>query len=85
MFRHDDISHYYKPVALAGLFQHGEESVAAPSGAQKRQAAITRTRDKVQVIGTVISMQAARHDKHYAISSIVAHPCKKRKDGAPTF
>src|ERR1700694_6357715 len=22
-------------------------------------------------------MQAARHDKHYAISSIAAHPCKK--------
>jgi hypothetical protein len=30
-------------------------------------------------------MQAARHDKHYAISGIAAHPCKKRKDGAPTF
>jgi len=36
--------------------------------------------DKVQVIGTVISMQAARYDKRYAISSIAAHPCKKRKD-----
>src|SRR6266403_1073041 len=43
------------------------------------------TRDKVQVIGTVVAMQAARHDKHYAISGIAAHPCKKRKDGAPTF
>ena len=41
--------------------------------------------DKVQVIGTVISMQAARYDKRYAISSIAAHPCKKRKDGAPAF
>jgi RHS repeat-associated protein len=34
-------------------------------------------------MGTVVAMQAARHDKHYAISGIAAHPCKKRKDGAP--
>ena len=70
MLRHYDISHHHKPVALAGLFYHGEEAVAAPSGAQKRQAAAARTRDKVQVIGTVVAMQAARHDKHYANSSI---------------
>ncbi len=43
----------------------------------------TRTRDKVQVIGAVEAMQAARRDEVYAISSIAAHPCKKRKDGAP--
>ena len=30
-------------------------------------------------------MQAAKHDQRYAISGIAAHPCKKRKDGAPTF
>jgi hypothetical protein len=27
--------------------------------------------------------QAARHDEPNGISSIAAHPCKKRKDGAP--
>jgi hypothetical protein len=46
---------------------------------------IARARDKVQLIGAVVAMQAARHDKRYAISSIAAHPCKKRKDGAPAF
>jgi cyanophycinase len=30
-------------------------------------------------------MQAARHGKHYASSGIAAHPCKERKDGAPTL
>jgi hypothetical protein len=30
-------------------------------------------------------LQAARRDKRYATSSIAAHPCKERKDGAPTF
>src|SRR6267143_79918 len=69
----------------AGFVPTRRESVAAPCRAQKRQAAITRTRDKVQVIGAVISMEAAGHDEHYAISSIAAHPCKKRKDRAPTF
>jgi hypothetical protein len=39
----------------------------------------------VQLIGAVVAMQSARHDKRYAISSIAAHPCKKRKDGAPAF
>jgi hypothetical protein len=39
----------------------------------------------VQVIGTIAAMQSVRHDKDYAISSIATHPCKKRKDGAPTF
>src|SRR5260370_39274501 len=85
MFRHHNISNHYEAVALASLLQHGEEAVTAPRGSQKRQAPIARTRDKVQVSGAVVSMQAARHDKHYAISGIAAHPCKKRKDGAPTF
>jgi hypothetical protein len=44
-----------------------------------------RTCDKVQVIGTEVAMQSVRHDQEYAISGIPAHPCKKRKDGAPTF
>jgi len=30
-------------------------------------------------------MQAAWHHDNYAISGIAAHPCKKRKDGAPAF
>jgi hypothetical protein len=29
-------------------------------------------------------MQSARHDERYATSGIAAHPCKERKDGAPT-
>jgi len=85
MFRHHEISHDYQAVALASLFEHGEKAVAAPRGAQKREAAIARTRDKVQVTGAVVAMQAARHDKDDAISGIAAHPCKKRKDRAARF
>ncbi len=85
MFRHYDISHHHEAVALAGLFQDGEEAVAASSGTQKGQAVIAGARDKVQLIGAVVAMQAARHDKRYASSSVVAHPCKKRKDGEPAF
>ena len=39
----------------------------------------------MQLIGAVVAMQAARHDKRYAIGSNAAHPRKKRKDGAPAF
>jgi len=39
----------------------------------------------VQLIGAIVAMQSASHDQHYAISGIAAHPCKKRKDGAPAF
>jgi hypothetical protein len=39
----------------------------------------------VQVIGTVVAVPAARHDKDYGVSGIAAHPCKKRKDGAATL
>jgi hypothetical protein len=85
VFRHHDISHHYEPIALAGLFQHGEGTVAAPCGTEQRHAAIARTRDKVQRIGAIVAMQSARHDEHDGISSIAAHPCKKRKDGASTF
>src|SRR5260370_6417987 len=77
MFRHHNISNHYEAVALASLLQHGEEAVTAPRGSQKRQAPIARTRDKVQVSGAVVSMQAARHDKHYAISGIAAPPLQK--------
>src|SRR5208282_301520 len=85
MFRHDDKPYHHKAVSFAGLLQHGKQTVAAPRRAQKWEAPIARTRDKVQLIGAVVAMQAARHDQENAISSIAAHPCKKRKDGAPAF
>src|SRR5271163_3580970 len=85
MFRHHHISDYHEAVALASLIEHGEEAVAAPCGPQKRKAAIAGARDKVQVAGAVVTMQAARHDQDYGISGIAAHPCKNRKDGAATF
>src|ERR1017187_4267156 len=85
MFRHDNISHNHEAVAPARLFQHAEEAVAPACGAQKWPAAVTRTGDKVQVMSAVVAMEAARHDEPYATSSIAAHPCKKRKDGAPSF
>jgi hypothetical protein len=85
VFRHHDISHNDEPVALAGLFQDGEQSVAAARRTQKWRSAITRTRDKVQLVGAVVATPAARHGELYRIGIIAAHPCKKRKHGAPTF
>jgi hypothetical protein len=83
MFRHDNISHNYEAIALAGLLQNREEDIAAACRVQKRQSPIARAGDKVQVMGAVGPMQAAWHDKPNPTSSIAARPCKKRKDGAP--
>ena len=84
MFRHDNISHNHEPVALARLFQNREEAVATAWRAQKRQPAVARTGDKVQMMSPVGAMQAARHDKLNGTGSIPTRPCKNRKDGAPT-
>jgi hypothetical protein len=84
MFRHDNISHDHEAIALTGLFQNREEAVTAARSAQKRQAPVARTSDKVQVMGSVGAMQAAWDDKQNSTGSIAARPCKKRKDGAPT-
>jgi hypothetical protein len=62
VFWHDDVSHYDKSIALAGLFQNREESVAAARGAEKRQPPVARTSDKVQVLGTLTAVQAAGHN-----------------------
>lgn len=37
----------------------------------------------MQVMRTIVAMQANRHDELHAISTIATHPCKKRKSEAP--
>jgi hypothetical protein len=81
---HDDVSHNHEPVTLASLFENVNEAVAASGGAEKRQSSIAGTGDKVQVMRAVRAMQSARHHTH-GTDSISTRPCKKRKDGAPTF
>src|SRR5208282_400008 len=63
MLGHDHVSHHHEAVALAGLFQHRKEAVAAARRAKKGQAAVAGTRDKVQVMRAVVTMEAAGHDK----------------------
>jgi len=81
---HVDVSHDHEPVTLAGLFENVEEAVAAAGGAEKGQSLIAGAGDKVQVMRAVSAMQSARHEND-GTDSIAAHPCKERKDGAPTF
>jgi len=70
VFRHHDVSDDYETVALPRLFQDGEETVAVSRGTEKRQSPVTRTSDKVQVMGAVSAMQTARHDKANSTGSI---------------
>jgi len=69
---------------MAGLFENVEEAVAAARGAEKRQSPIAGANDKVQVMRSASAMQSARHETD-GTDSIAVHPCKERKDGAPTF
>src|SRR5271154_5688680 len=80
---HDDITHDYEAIALAGLFENREKPVTAPGGAQKGQSPVAGASDKVQVMSAVGTVQTAGHDTDDSIRSIVARPCKERKDRAP--
>src|SRR3981081_2332168 len=85
MFRHDDISHNYEPIALAGLFQNREEVVAVARAAQTRQSPVARTGDKVQVMGAVTAMQAARHDKQIVQAASLPALANNARTGHPPF
>ena len=63
MFRHDHISDNNKPIALADLFQNLQEAVALSGFTKQRLSSVTRTRDKVQVMSAVETLQAGRHGK----------------------
>jgi len=76
---HDDISHHYETVSLPRLFENGEKPVARPLRVQKRQAPITRTGDKVQVMRAVGSMQAAGHEQSM-VSAASYPPLQKSQE-----
>ncbi len=47
----------------------------------------THTSQSARCVGhphAIVTVQSARHDKPHGTSSIAAHPCKRRKDGAPS-
>ena len=81
---HDHISHNHETVALASLFEDGEEPVAASQAAKLRPAVIAGTSDKVQVKGAVSAWSQAGM-KAIVQATVVPALAKKRKDGAPTF
>ena len=84
VLRHHDISHNHEAIALPGLFEDRKESVAAAHATELRPSVITRASDKVQVMGAVSAMESGGHEGH-GTSDSGTRPCKKRKDGAPSF
>src|SRR5438270_9121017 len=68
--------------SLAGLFENQEHSVAPVPVAQKTQSPAARTDDKVQVMGVVSAMQAARHDNK--IVQAASPPALAKKQGRGT-
>ena len=85
MFGHNNVTDHHEAVALPSLFEHGEEAVAAARGTKQRQAAVAGTRDKVQMMSALVTMQSARHDK---LSLPAASPptlAKNARMGHPRF
>jgi hypothetical protein len=76
VFRHNDIADDHEPIALAGLFQDREESVAAPSRTEKRQSPIAGAGDKVEVMRPIRAMQTAGHNSPW-YRQHRSRPCKK--------
>src|SRR5438270_3684022 len=68
--------------SLAGLFENRQQSVAPAPVAQKRQSPVARTDDKVQVMGAISAMQAARHDNK--IVQAASPPALAKKQGRGT-
>jgi len=50
-----------EPVFAASFFEDTEKEIAAFGGVQQRPAAITIARDKVQVVRSVVAVQAFGH------------------------
>ena len=69
--------------AHAAGTQNREKVVAAAGGVQKRQAIITRTGDKVQVVGAVTAMQTAGHDTLMVQASLLPALAKNARTGHP--
>jgi len=63
----------------------GSEIVPSLRRGRETKFCEARLGAKGQVIGAVAKIQAAHHEMGYGISGVAAHPCKKRKDGAPAF
>jgi hypothetical protein len=59
---HHHVADDYEPVLLSGLFENGEKRVARAGCVEQRQTVIAGVRDEVQMVRTVRTMQAGRHD-----------------------
>jgi len=62
VFRHDHVAEHNKAVALPDFFQKVEQQVATAGSAQQGKSAVTTAGDEVQIVGTVVTFEAARHD-----------------------
>ena len=62
MLGHHNIFNNDKPVALPRLFQNGKEAVAALGRTEPLAPPVTGTRDKVQVVRAVKTVEVVRHD-----------------------
>src|SRR5208283_1125193 len=81
---HDHIADNHEAVALPSLFQNREQAVAAGGGAKKRQAPGARASDKVQVMGTVSTMQSTGHTKPI-VPAASYPPLQNARTGHPQF
>ena len=76
MFWHDHVSDNHKPIPLANLFQNFQKPVAFPGFTKQGFSSVARTRDKVQVMSAVETLQAGRYGKPM-VSAVSLPPLQK--------
>src|SRR5208282_3831846 len=85
VLRHDHIADNHEALALPSLLQNREQAVAAGGGVKKRQAPVARASDKVQVMGTVSTMQSTGHTKPIVPAASYPPLQKTQGQGTPSF
>ncbi len=81
VLRHNHVADDAELVLAANFPENPYEHVACPRRAQQRQSTITTAGDEMKMALAVITLQSLRHRN--PACNATAHPCKKRKDGAP--
>jgi len=63
VLRHEHEAEHDKAMASPDFFQEFEQQIAVVRGAQQRTSPVTTASDKVQIVGAVITLEAARYDR----------------------
>jgi hypothetical protein len=63
-------------IALADFFENFQEQISSAGGAQQRAAVVTRTGDEMEMVRTLVAVQACGHSK--TLEAEIREVCDER-------